>query len=90
MFIFRIFPNEEEVILNMTLHTVFILTLQWMRKIFCRYHTCTSKVFKYLLEFIKFMYVELHRFQILLELRGQFECIFEIRFLLHLLQRLLT
>ena len=89
-FPFRIFPNEEEVILNMTLHTVFILSLQRMRKIFCWYPTCTSKVFKYFLEFIKFLFVKLHCFQVFLELGGLFERIFEIWFLFHLLQRLLT
>ena len=87
---FWIFLNEEKVILNMTLHTVFILSLQRMRKIFCWYLTCTSEVFKYFLEFVKFVFIELHCFQILLELRGLLERKFEMRFLFHLLQRLLT
>jgi hypothetical protein len=34
--------------------------------------------------------IELHSLQILLELRGQFERIFVMRILLHLIQRLLA
>ena len=61
-----------------------------MRKIFGWHNACKSKVFKYFLKFIKLMFIKFHALQIFLELRGLLECIFVIRFLPHLIQRLLT
>ncbi len=58
--------------------------------IFRRYFPCMPKVVKYYLELIEFVIIELHSLQILLELRGQFERIFVMRILLHLIQRLLA
>ena len=52
--------------------------------------TRMAKMFKYLLEFVKLVFIELHTLQVFLELRRQLECIFVIQFLSHRIQRLLT